>query len=56
MFIYRYNFYLDCMQMDGMTKLDEKQIDTIIRLIQMNQKFNTKYKYKNIMHVRRKFF
>lgn len=40
--------------MDGMTKLDEKQIETIIRLIQLNQKFNTRYKYKNIIQVRKK--
>lgn len=43
------------MQMDGMTRLDEEQIEIIIRLIHLNQKFNTKYKHKNIMDVRNFF-
>lgn len=43
------------MQMDGMTTLNEEQIETIIRLIhQNNQKFNTRY--KNIMQVYKMFF
>ncbi|XP_076766961.1 dynein axonemal heavy chain 1 [Xylocopa sonorina] len=28
----KYNFYLDCMQMDGMRMLDEEQKETIVRL------------------------
>ncbi|XP_076627799.1 dynein axonemal heavy chain 1 [Colletes latitarsis] len=38
----KYNFYLDCMQMDGMQTLNEGEKETIVRLIVTRSKFKRK--------------